>query len=475
MPPKKKLSAAEKEALRLEEEEEERKRMEAELKRLEEERLQREEEERKLKAAQVEFRKNEIETLTEESTAGRMLEEDFQRRLAAVEAKKVAEASWKNYTACSDLPDSGSESEVNTYISLAGAELPSTFDEALGGCVTTEAVAGEGRKLLAKAHAAGDALGMEAAEEKLDRLRATSAAKLNAATLHLVNHADTFQQDDLVMVETRKGELKLGIWANLVIKAFRGPAKPLIFKDLGLQVDIPKALNQQHIAVRATFYPYDPVSYQLIEPSPDMVLGGVMSVELLHLPPAPKVVKPGWVLRTANELTAELQRMPFGEDPGAVATQQPLRVNFHVPESVFVVPGDEERKIVVWDAATSAWITDGVNQDGIDYNEETRSLRFQTYRSGFFALVQSRAASLPFSSWLLEPAIEVVAPGDSASFDVDADEEGCVHYTLATKSITVKIQIKSDSCQLLEPQVRPARYAVFSLFISFFSRAPCVS
>ena len=62
--------------------------------------------------------------------------------------------------------------------------------------------------------------------------------------------------------------------------------------------------------------------------------------------------------------------MPFGEDPGAVATQQPLRVNFHVPESVFVVPGAEERKIVVWDAATSAWITDGVNQDGIDLSSE---------------------------------------------------------------------------------------------------------
>ena len=42
----------------------------------------------------------------------------------------------------------------------------------------------------------------------------------------------------------------------------------------------------------------------------------------------------------------------------------------------------------------------------------------------------------------------------------------------ATKSITVKIQIKSDSCQLLEPQVRPARYAVFSLFISFFFSRP---
>ena len=106
MPPKKKLSAAEKEALRLEEEEEERKRMEAELKRLEEERLKREEEERKLKEEQIEFRKNEIEELTEESTAGRVLQDDFLQRLAAVEATKAAQGSWEKYTACSELPGS---------------------------------------------------------------------------------------------------------------------------------------------------------------------------------------------------------------------------------------------------------------------------------------------------------------------------------------------------------------------------------
>ena len=77
--------------------------------------------------------------------------------------------------------------------------------------------------------------------------------------------------------------------------------------------------------------------------------------------------------------------------------------------------------------------------------------------------MQSRAASLPFSSWVLEPAIEVTAPSNPASFDVDADEEGCVHYTLVTKSLTVKIQITSDACQLLEPQVRLERFSPTAL------------
>ena len=424
------------------------------MQRLEEERLRKEEEERKLKAAQAEFRKQEIETLTEEIAKGRLEDEEFDQRLAEMEAKKAANLEWDKFTTCSVLPDEKSESDINTFISISGSELPTALSEALAGCVTTEAVVKQVRKQLAGAHAAGDSVTMESCEEKIDQLRQTSAAKLNAATLHLVNHADMFQKEELVMEEIQDAGLKVGIWANVIIKAFRGPVKPITFKDIGLQVDIPKALNLQHIAVRATYYPYDPVSFQLSEPSPDMILGGVMSVELMYLPPAPKVVKPGWILRTANVLTSELQRMPFGDDPGAVATQQPLRVNFHVPGSVYVVPNDDERKIVVWDAPSTSWTTDGVSQEGIDYNEETRSLRFQTYRSGFFALVQSRAASLPFSSWLLEPAIEVVAPESDILFDVDADEEGCLHYTLVTKSITVKIQIKADACQLLEPKVR---------------------
>lgn len=59
--------------------------------------------------------------------------------------------------------------------------------------------------------------------------------------------------------------------------------------------------------------------------------------------------------------------------------------------------------------------------------------------------------NLPYKHWSLAPAIPVLL--NNENLDVDQEEECCVHYTLSTRFVDVKIQIIGTKCQLLEPQI----------------------
>jgi hypothetical protein len=94
-------------------------------------------------------------------------------------------------------------------------------------------------------------------------------------------------------------------------------------------------------------------------------------------------------------------------------------------------------------------------QHSVHYNEATRTLQFQTTKSGFFALAQRRTADLPYRWWSMAPALEEKAADGPSPVDVNQDEEGCVHFTLSTPRVEeIKIQIRGSTCQLLEPKVR---------------------
>jgi hypothetical protein len=99
-----------------------------------------------------------------------------------------------------------------------------------------------------------------------------------------------------------------------------------------------------------------------------------------------------------------------------------------------------------------------VRQHSVHYTEEAtkseaaRLLQFGTTKSGFFALAQSRAADLPYTAWALAPALEEKAA--DSPLDVDQNEEGTVHFTLATPRAVVKIQVRGAVCQLLAPPIQ---------------------
>jgi len=345
------------------------------------------------------------------------------------------------------------QSEINTYISQEQEKKPDDLDEALAQCIYTETVATDLLKVMAGAQCSGDNTTQAGCEQFLHELRATSSTKLDSCSLYMVKHADEFLEHDQVLIAKKQAGIRIGMWINMVVKNFRGALKPIVYPDIGLQVDIPKALNTMQIGIRLMYHPYDNLSYLDASGADDMVLGGVMTLDILALPPKPKRVKPQWVLRpTTVDFGSELQPAdtPYsGESAGAGGGVAALRCTFQVPDSVFMVP-EENPKVVAWDTQKLKWTMDGIDQNTNEYNSANRQLRFHTLRTGAFALVQSRVVHLPYRQWKLEPALKVSETDD---FDVDDDEEGCIHYTLSLRSFDVKIQIRDAVCQLLEPNL----------------------
>lgn len=278
---------------------------------------------------------------------------------SSIQAKRL---EWQNHIAC--VPDISSENAVNAFISLASAELPDDLKQAVDECAETETIASAVMNVVANATAARDFGLADRTHAMCQRLRATSAAKLDHAALSLVQRPDELMVDEQVFVTHEKGELKSGVWANVITKSFRGPAKPIVFKELGLQVDIPKQLNQMKLALRVNHFPYDSLSEQSVRLSPFLVVGGLLQVEFVLLPPPPKTVK-GMVMRATSVLGSSLQRVPYGDEHGASAITAPLKVSLHVPPSVYFVPSEEDRTVLYWDFHTSQWTTQGVLQDPV--------------------------------------------------------------------------------------------------------------
>ena len=302
-----------------------------------------------------------------------------------------------------------------------------------------------------------------------------------------------------MLVTGERSGVRLGIWVNLVLKQIRGPMRPLDFGEVGLKVDIPRALNtQMNIGARIIFVPYTHISQPYLTgsaraskaastgadadgeatPAPsraaaaaaeppaekDLVLGGTMYLELVALPPAPKRVRPQWVLRPVTELSESLELLPYplsGEHTAVVAPP-PLRCTISVPEGV-IVPADSPR-VAWWDEKAKCWSDEPVSE--VEYMPETRQVRFLTIKVGVLALVQARGLDLPYTDWRLEPALPT---GTSAS----EDEQPCVRLTLQTTRMQVVIQVRhladkevkareaagagaasaTTLCKLLEPRV----------------------
>ena len=94
-----------------------------------------------------------------------------------------------------------------------------------------------------------------------------------------------------LLLEENHDALKYGLWLNIAPKTYR--LKNLYFEQLGIHVDVPKTLAMVPVALRAQFYPLDHEHFRRIA-NPgcqDRALGGVLVLELIALPEAPKRVR----------------------------------------------------------------------------------------------------------------------------------------------------------------------------------------
>ena len=135
-----------------------------------------------------------------------------------------------------------------------------------------------------------------------------------------------------------------------------------------------------------------------------MTLGGVLSVELLGLPPPTKQVK-GWTLRQLSEDSAAIARQNYparepDEDPTKVSSTGPqIRFSYVLPDHVLVPAGDQ--RVGWWEADSQKWFLNGVADVG--YEAESRTLSFLTPRLASVALLQPMDLELPYKKWLITP------------------------------------------------------------------------
>ena len=177
--------------------------------------------------------------------------------------------------------------------------------------------------------------------------------------------------------------------------------KSIDFAELLISTELPKSLALASIAIRAMHFTVDTLSTGK-PPAAGftsfMALGGVLSLELLTLPPPTKKVK-GWTLRQVTALCTTVHRQPYplpssaGDANSAPMsnTAQPLRVTYVVPTSVLVP--DAAHQVGWFDPEAQAWKTDGVSD--ISFNPDSRALSFLTQRLTSLALLQVLCHSRP--------------------------------------------------------------------------------
>lgn len=155
-------------------------------------------------------------------------------------------------------------------------------------------------------------------------------------------------------------------------------------------------------------------------------LGGVLTVELLALPPAPTVVK-GWSIArvmpavTPPFVVRRLAHPMLGQ--GAAANAQAIKVRMRVPPGVVVPatsgPGGCPLLVGHWEPAAAGgatlrgrWVTDDVLDAAFDPAQ--RILSFGTLHTAAHALLVPRWLDFPYRFWSLRPVAPVRRPVGAA-------------------------------------------------------------
>lgn len=181
-------------------------------------------------------------------------------------------------------------------------------------------------------------------------------------------------------------------------------------------------------------------------------IGPIMFIELLELPPQPKVVK-GWTMQQIVSL--ELKRVNYQVEgqtasdsnsahstpapPNSASASQvqvanpPVMVTCKLPADVMYF---EPPQLAYWDSAKNNWRLDAFTDS--QYNEEERAVVFKMSNFGPVATFQDLYLNMPFQSWELRPHAT----------------NRCL-FTLFAAIIELEIEIKDSVCALTQPDNVP--------------------
>jgi len=214
----------------------------------------------------------------------------------------------------------------------------------------------------------------------------------------------------------------------LVAKGLRN--KRIDFSELDIIVDVPKPVIMQTLAVRVIYTPYDIAvdsSYNV-----DEALGGVLTIDLLRIPPPPKRAR-GWTMRELNH--EKMSRFDYPLE-GTVATASlAIKVSVLLLHDV-IFPSNP--RVGWWDSTNKTWCEEGITE--IVYNEDTNYLNFNTLKLTSLAILQQRSTNFIKTFWSIKMSTEV---------------KNTAHLIMATQNyVKIHIEITDKGCRLVEPCVK---------------------
>jgi hypothetical protein len=229
--------------------------------------------------------------------------------------------------------------------------------------------------------------------------------------------------------------VRFGLWVHASTRHFR--RKSVAFDSIGVTVDLPKsvAMLKAPLALRVLQFAYDHVS-RASDESPLVSVGGVLALQQLAIPPAPRKVK-GWTVR---DLGGEADQQPVvvpysngGASSGIAGAQpQPFRVTFGVAPSVFLPDGAVQ--VGWWDEQRQGWRQDGLSD--VRVNREANTITLSTVHLAPLAIIQPRALDFPYREWRLE---------------VQARGQETATLALLGSRFEVRIDVRGRLCSLAAP------------------------
>lgn len=267
----------------------------------------------------------------------------------------------------------------------------------------------------------------------LHKMRAMVHDKIEFATEHILQYADEYtdaHSRSEVKMASASNWVKIGIWINLIAKGSRN--KRIEFQELGISVDLPKAVIVQSLALRAIHLPFDPLSSHNAQ-NLDCALGGVYSLDLLAIPAPPKRAR-GWIMRDVSLSGGQIKRLHYPLEGMVVSAALPIKVSLVLPSDVLYA---STPRVGWWDVHSESWEEDGISD--VVFNQESCVLAFSTMKLTHLAVIQQR--DLNYQKYLWHLTMSTTTP-NKAHLTLKTEHFECIH-----------LEITDAGCRLGTPQL----------------------
>eukprot|EP00698_Gefionella_okellyi_P026002 TRINITY_DN977_c0_g1_i1.p1 TRINITY_DN977_c0_g1~~TRINITY_DN977_c0_g1_i1.p1 ORF type:complete len:678 (-),score=138.77 TRINITY_DN977_c0_g1_i1:1937-3970(-) len=397
-----------------------------EQERLERERREHLAAERRAKEEELQRQQEEAARRTSEASQLSLLLQTRAALLQDLEHGLFEKAFWQKYIACRRQPDASSEAAVNTFARVWEETPVVTLAGLAQDCVAAVELAVDVDIQLARSSDRQDAERCASLGASQATLYSRLPDRVDQFTTFVLQRADAFSNaKNECQLSVATPLFEFGLWANIQKTA---RTKSVDFPDLKFTMEFPKSFIHLNIAIR---YMYSAINTLGSCVGRLLPVGGIMYLELLQLPPAPKHVKT-WTVRPV--VSNSVVRVPYPAVPGDATAIQvtavPLHVSVHVPDTCVVADAHTPR-VAWWSEQTRTWCEDDVTD--VRYDSSTRALSFLTLHLTSLAVVQDRLSLFPLRSWMVYPI------GRNSAV-----------FVISTSQMDVKIRISEEGCVLLD-------------------------